>query len=599
MITRQRPLAAAAGMCAAMLGAVTLGGAALAAQAAPPPPPADASSLRHIFGLRTALRDGVELSSDVWLPKSPGPHPVILIRTPYVKALGSFNADAAFFARHGYAVVVQDVRGRGDSGGEFDFFFQEGKDGYDTVEAIAGQPWSNGRVCMLGVSYMATVQWLAARERPPHLTCMASVSPAARFMNEIPAVGGAFGAQWGLTWLNATSDHGLQARNTADVDWARVLSHRPLRTADEAMGRKMRLYREFLENDTLNAYWQRLYLQPGDYAQIKVPILQITGLFDADQSGALLNWTKVEANAPQQAGERFLVIGPWTHDQSLAGGADPVGELTFPQDTASDNRALALRFFDHYLKQDGKPFEQPRVRVFMTGANEWRTFDRYPQAGTKEAKLFLDSRGAANTLSGDGVLTRAAARRAGKDHYVFNPRDPIVQPTGASTSDIGQGADRRVIQSRKDVLVYTGPVLDKPVDVVGSVWLDLYAASDALDTDFTASLTDVGPDGRAVSLGPLPFGVLRARYRNGLESAELLTPGKPELFKIELGHVAHRFKAGHRIRLEISSSAYPVINPNQNTGAKVADDTEWRIARQTVHHGIARPSALRLPVLAP
>lgn len=581
-------------VCAAALVLTSAVGVTSPASAAPP----QHASIEHVFGLRTTLRDGVELSSDVWLPTTPGPHPVILIRTPYVKALGGFNADATYFAQQGYAVVVQDVRGRGDSEGEFDFFFQEAKDGYDAIEAIAAQPWSNGRVCMLGESYMATVQWLAARERPSHLTCLASISPAARFMNELPAVGGAFGGQWALVWLNATSERGLQSRNAASVDWTSVLKHRPLRTADEAMGRKMRLYKEFLENDTLNDYWKRLYLTPENYAAIQMPILQITGLFDADQAGALFNWTSVEAHAPQRAKDRFLVIGPWTHDQSLAGGADPVGALAFPKDTASDNRALALRFFDRYLKDDARAFEQPHVKVYVTGADEWRTFDSYPVPAASQKALFLDSSGAANTAAGDGRLTTSAPRRPGTDRYVFNPRDPIVLPTGASTSDIGQGADRRAVQARKDVLVYTGPVLEAPLEVVGSVRLDLYASSDALDTDFTASLTDVAPDGRAISLGPLPFGVLRARYRNGLDRAELLTPGKPELFKIELGHVAHRFKAGHRIRLEVSSSAFPAINPNQNTGAKVADDIEWRTARQTIHHGGPRASALRLPVVA-
>lgn len=584
-------------ICCASLALVTVpvqaaSPASTATAEAPPP-------IRHIFGLRTPLRDGVELSSDVWLPATPGPHPVILIRTPYVKALGSFAADAIFFARNGYAVVVQDVRGRGDSAGEFDFFFQEADDGHDSVEAIAAQPWSNGKVCMIGESYMATVQWQAARRKPPHLACMVSVSPGARFLDELPSLGGAHGMQWSLFWLNAVSDKSLQMRNAAAVDWPSVFAHRPLRTADEAMGRKMRLYREFMEHDTLDAYWKRLYLTPQEYAGIDIPLLAITGLFDTDQTGALFTWTQVEAHSPAARDRRFLVIGPWTHDMSLHGGSKPVGDMQFPDSAATDNRDMALRFFHHYLRGDGPAFGQPRVRVYMTGADEWRSFDRFPLAPSmaKPTAFHLSSKGAAVTAAGDGTLSRTAPGRKGVDRYVFDPRNPVVEAVASSASDIGQGRDRTAIQARPDVLVYTGAPLERPVEIVGPVSVELTIASDARDTDFTASLTDVGPDGKAISLGPLPFGILRARYRHGLERTELLTPGKPEKIRVELGQFAHRFRSGHRIRLEISSSAYPVVNPNQNTGAKVADDVEWKLARNSVLHGPGQVSQLILPVL--
>ena len=564
-----------------------------AAQETPQAPRATDTSIRQIFDVRTPMRDGVQLSSDVWLPSAPGRYPIILVRTPYVKSNSEYPPYGKYFAAHGYAFAVQDVRGRGDSNGEFDFFFREAADGYDTVEGLAKEPWSDGRICMLGVSYMATVQWLAAKERPPHLVCIAPTSPGMRFVNELPYLGGAFALQWALPWLNGTAAHNNQNANAASVDWMEVLRHRPLTTADVALGRPMRLYQEFLQHDTLDQYWKRIYLQDADFARIDVPILAVTGLFDADQWGALFSWQGVEKNASGSAARRYLILGPWTHAQSYDGGSLRLGELEFSKDSVIDNKAVELAFFDRYLRQlPGLP-DLPRVQVYVTGLNRWRRFETYPVAADTQ-RFFLASSGKANTLNGDGVLSRNSPRRRGPfDSYVYDPTDPIVMTFPGAF----WGADRRKTQARQDVLVYTSAQLKSPLQIIGPVFLELYAASDARDTDFTASLSDVYPDGRAISLGPLPFGILRARYRHGFEKTELLSPGKPDLFRIELGHVAHEFLAGHRIRVEVSSSAAPLINPNQNTGNPVATDTEWRRATQTVFHDRRLPSALILPVV--
>jgi len=579
---------------AASLSAALMFSAGAAAQTAPAPA-APGTPLRQLLDLRTPMRDGIELSSDVWMPQAVGKYPVILIRTPYVKTdpmTAQAVALSRYFAEHGYAVAVQDVRGRGDSGGKFDFYFQEAADGYDTVEQLAAQPWSNGRVCMMGVSYLGAVQWLAAKERPPHLACIAPTSPSGSYQDEIPRTGGAFMMMWALMWLNETSGHVSQAGNMGATDLAKVFSHRPLLTMDEAFGRRMPLFRQFVEHDLLDGYWKRIQLGAADFAKIDIPILATTGWFDGDQEGTLHYWRGMEARAGGSKNQ-YLTIGPWNHMQSYMGGAEKIGELALPKESIIDTRAMHLAFFDRYLKQAASSFDQPRVRLFVSGKNVWRNFDHFPLRNATETRLYLSSGGKANSASGNGALGWSKPARSGRDSFLFDPKNPV---TLNLTADLF-GMDRKETQSRPDVLVYTSTPLDKEVEVIGPIAVELFAASDAKDTDFTAAISDVGPDGKAVLLGSKPVGIIRARYRNGPEAQpSLLTPGKVERYRINLGAIGHAFLPGHRIRVEISSSAFPMFNPNQNTGNPIATDVEWNSANQTIFHGGARPSALILPV---
>ncbi len=583
-----------ANLRAASLSAMLMLSTGAAAQTAPAPA-APGTPLRQLLDLRTPMRDGIELSSDVWMPQTAGKYPVILIRTPYVKTdpmTAQAVALSRYFAEHGYAVAVQDVRGRGDSDGKFDFYFQEAADGYDTVEQLAAQPWSNGRVCMMGVSYLGAVQWLAAKERPPHLACIAPTSPSGSYQDEIPRMGGAFMMMWALMWLNETSGHVSQAGNMGATDLAKVFSHRPLLTMDEAFGRRMPLFRQFVEHDLLDDYWKRIQLGAADFARIDIPILATTGWFDGDQEGTLHYWRGMEARSGGSKNQ-YLTIGPWNHMQSYMGGAEKIGELALPRESIIDTRAMHLAFFDRYLKQTASSFDQPRVRLFVSGKNVWRNFDHFPVRDATETRLYLSSGGKANGAGGDGALGWSKPNRSGGDSYLFDPKNPVTLNLTAELFAM----DRKETQSRPDVLVYTSPSLDKEVEVIGPVAVELFAASDAKDTDFTAAISDVGPDGKAVLLGSKPVGIIRARYRNGPDAqASLLTPGKVERYRINLGSIGHAFLPGHRIRVEISSSAFPMFNPNQNTGNPIATDVDWNSANQTIFHGGARASALILPV---
>jgi putative CocE/NonD family hydrolase len=264
--------------------------------------------------------------------------------------------------------------------------------------------------------------------------------------------------------------------------------------------------------------------------------------------------------------------------------------LRFTPESVIDNKARHVAFFDWCLKQSAASFAAPRAQVYVTGANVWRTFDQYPPAASSPTQFFLTSGGRANTRKGDGRLVSGAAADSPPDSFTFDPRRPVP----GSMSD--NAIDRGQVQDRADVLVYSTEVLTEPLEIIGKVMVELQAATDARDTDFTAILSDVQPDGTPIQLGART-GIRRGRYRNGYTKEELLTPGKVETFPIELFDIAHQFKAGHRLRLEISSSAAPYYNPNQNTGNPVATDTEWRVARQVIHHDRARPSSITLPVV--
>ncbi|MEZ4589220.1 MAG: CocE/NonD family hydrolase [Gemmatimonadales bacterium] len=542
------------------------------------------------FGVWVPMRDGVRLSADLWLPDSTGRHPTIVLRTPYIKTPQFRRYGLAAYVRAGFAVMVQDTRGRGDSEGEFDFYFPEGRDGYDTIEWIARQPWSSGLVGMDGGSYLAGVQWLAARERPPSLACMVPTAPSGRIFDEVPYLGGAFRAEWALPWLNDVSGRVSQGAQNAYVDWRRIATHSPLLTADDAFGRRMPLYRAFLLHDTLDEYWSRIQLTDRDMARIDVPSLTVTGWFDGDQIGALYYWDLIERRGTL-ADRTRLIIGPWTHAMTYLGGAERVGAFELGKEAIIDIQAERIAFFASCLRPGGPRFERPRVRVFVTGANRWVEADRYPLPEVRERALYLRSDGSANGGAGGGRLEWSAPGRERPDSFTYDPTNPVP------SMDVA--LDHRSVESRPDVLVYSSEPLTEPVDVVGRVFVELHASTDARDTDFTAKLLDVYPDGRSVLLGPAAAGVKRARYREGYERQVPLAPGSVERYRIELYDVGHRFLPGHRIRLQVSSSAFPFVDANRNTGLPVATDTTWTTARQTIWHDAERPSRILLPVLPP
>jgi putative CocE/NonD family hydrolase len=573
-------------------------------------PPAAEAAVRERLGVRIPMRDGVELAADVWLPEGDGPHPVLLERTPYTGARGQSAKVGQSWAQRGYVFVSQDARGRGDSGGQFRFLADDGHDGYDAVEWLARQDWSNGRIAMIGGSYPAVMAWLAAREVPPHLVCMIPRAAPGRFFDELPYQGGAFLLEWSAGWIPRMSRAPAASGAAASLvsPPPPPYGHRPLLTMDEAMGQRMPIWREFLTHSTEDEYWKRLLFTPEDFRKIAIPTLNLTGWFDQTQPGALSYWEGMRRYSPARD-QQYLVIGPWTHGFTMRGG-NPItaagrnrgtvrngvtvqGDMELSADTMIDDAALTSAFLARFLTGKASTFEQPRARVYVTGSNTWRDYADYPPAEAEPRRLYLHSAGKANSASGDGRLDWTAPAREPADGFTYDPAHPVP------SDEANLGKDQQAVEERPDVLVYSSAVLEQPVEILGRVIVELHATSDARDTDFTAKLVDVHPDGRAIKLGPKATGVIRARYRGGYDRERLLTPNEGARYRIELFDMGHTFLPKHRIRLEISSSAYPAVAPNPNTGLPIATDTSSRVARQRIHHDGDAPSHVVLPVVGP
>jgi putative CocE/NonD family hydrolase len=543
----------------------------------------NALSVKPTLRADVKMREGVALATYVWLPDTPGAHPTLLLRTPYGLYYGPekdtfkrYKLEA--YVDRGYAVVIQDTRGTGASSGDYSFYLADGPDGFDTVEWIAAQPWSNGQVGMDGVSYLGAVQWLAAREQPPHLKCIAPTAPSGEYFEELPYIGGAFRLEWALPYLSRT----LRLK-ADDLDWERVFRHRPLNTADVKFLGRVEPYQQWLAHPTLDDFWKRLYFGPADFSRIRIPFLTVTGWFDADQPGTLHYWRGMEAAGRSQGS---LIIGPWDHAQTYLGGTQQLGAMSFSNHSALDIQRERIAFFDRCLKGAKEP-PPPRVRVFITGSNEWRSFDAYPPRQVEQVSYYYTSERGANSRSGDGALvtTRPAA---GTDEYIFDPRQPVTYPKGP--------VDMSHVEQRQDVLVYSSGPLREPLTILGPITVELYAATDGRDTDWVVSIADVRPDGTSVLLND-GGGILRARYRHGYEQERLVEPGAVEKYTIKVWDLGHTFLRGHQVRIHVTSSRYPLVNPNQNTGNPVASDVEWRRARQTIHFGGTRASRVLLPVL--
>lgn len=555
------------------------------------------NTVRYLWNVSVPMRDGVTLSADVYLPRAEGQYPAIIHRTPYDNTSPVFVRQAHYFAEQGYAFVYQDVRGRCDSGGEFDPFRNEDKDGYDTVEWIARQPWCTGKIGMLGGSYAGTVQWMAAREQPPHLTALVSTAAAGRWMHEVPYFNGKFAPYW-IWWLNLTSARTLQDRVweagvPSPIDFPAVFRHRPLQDMDRLIGRTDTAWRKWLEHNTFDDYWKHLSLD-GFFDKIDLPVLHITGWFDGDQLGEMYYYDNMLKRSPA-ADKQWLLIGPWDH----AGTRVPKQELNgidYGEQALVDINAVHLRFFDRWLKGERNGQENDsRVKVFIMGRNQWHEAEQWPLPGTQMTEFYLHSGGSANSLNGNGTLSRSAPGDEPADTYTYDPDHPTP-----SSQDVGEAHglekpnDNRFIERREEVLVFTSEPLQDEMVIAGKSFITLYAATDCVDTDFMAILSVVQPDGHSY---PLATTAMRATYRASLERRTPVTPGAVHQYRIEFMELCQAFQPGQRIRVSVMSSLYPRYDLNPNTGARVGDDAEGRIAHQTLYHNAEYPSHLLLPVV--
>ncbi|TCP30565.1 hypothetical protein EV207_10594 [Scopulibacillus darangshiensis] len=567
------------------------------------------------------MRDGTMLYSDIYRPNRAGQFPVLLTRLPYNKNLPFYShryLDTNRLVSHGYVVIIQDVRGRYRSEGDFQPFMNEAEDGYDTVEWAASLPYSSGKVGMFGLSYYGFTQLMAATERPPHLH---AIFPAMTLNDQRDAVlyqNGAYALASSETWaLESIAPDQLLRKNNdktscnkAMEKWSEYLNGigelyqhfpvnewPPLRELGVAD-----FFYEFLERPLEEeGFWQASSIK-HKYDRINVPAYHVGGWYDSLLGPTIRNYIdmKGKADGDLAKANQKLIIGPWAHGDF----GSVIGERSFGVhasedwiDGKEDLTSLHLRWFDHWLKgMDAGNFEDAPVKIFVMGINKWRDEAEWPLCRTRYTPFYFHGGGRANTKHGDGRLSMEEPGDERADHFVYDPNKPV--PTnGGGTLYAGVNTtgprDQSHVEKREDVLVFTSEILKQPVEVTGPIKVVLWAKTDAKDTDFTAKLVDVLPDGTAFNLAD---GIVRAKYRHGNSRETELEEGIVK-YDIDLWATSNVFLPGHCIRVEISSSNAPRFLPNPNTGSSLINSSEVLMANQTIHHCENYPSHILLPII--
>ncbi len=550
------------------------------------------------------MRDGVTLRADVYRPQADGPFPVILTRTPYNKSTldGSPSPTEEALAAAGYVVVAQDVRGRYASDGEFTPLFAFGypdvEDGYDSVEWCARLPDTTGEVGIFGNSYGGFTSYCAAFSAAPSLRCVFAEGMTQRLTDFEPHFRPGRRFAWSMCTIAPDIRRkkglaGTHDKETADQLWERerhkwlwFLPRKDIPAEQFGGPEQAAHYRVLMTEAGVDTFqWQ------DRYPDVRVPVFHRAGWYDRFVR-AIDGYTLMAQQAATpaaRAGQRAM-IGPWGHTSALHAYE---GELDFGPDGQLEQTDLLLRWFDYWLKgrETGIMDEGP-IRLYILGDNVWRDEQEWPLARTQYTDYFLHSGGAAQTPQGDGSLSPARSVEETPDQFVYDPRDPV--PSVHLMHDQDGVFDQRVLDSRRDVLVYQTEPLSAPLEVTGEPTVRLFAASSAVDTDFMAKLVDVHPNGFAQNLC---YGVVRARYRNGYAAPQLLTPGQVYEFTIALNPIANVFQPGHRLRLDVTSSDFPNWDRNLNTGGDGYADANMVTARQTVLHDAVHPSRITLPVI--
>ncbi len=550
-------------------------------------PSAKSYEIKIEFNRRVRMRDGIELSADIYRPDGPGRFPIILSRTPYTKTSASSLKIARYFVSNGYVFVTMDVRGRGDSDGTFTPYVNDGQDGYDAIEWTAAQEWSTGKVGTIGGSYNGAIQWLTAVQQPPHLAAMIPmVSPSDPFVEwptgqPLPA---------SISWYHFTAGHVLQ--NMEAVDWNKLYWHLPFITMDEAMGRPNRLWDEEVEHSKLDSWWEPQRYQ-NKFERVRVPALNISGWYDDEQVGTPLNFIGMTTRGDESVRRsQKLLMGPWPH---AVNSSTKIGSVEFGPTAVIDLNAAWLRWFDYWLKGiDNGVMKEPPVRIFVMGENVWRDENEWPMARTRWTKYYVHSNGHANTLSGDGTLSTTEPSNEPTDNYAYDPAKPVPFITDPSFAQIGGPDDYRKVEERDDVLVFTSEAVAEDTEVCGPTRVKLYAVSSTPDTDFMAKLIDVWPNGFAQRLTD---GMVRARFRDGMDKPSLIEPGRVYAYDLDLWNTCQLYQKGHRIRIEISSSAFPKYDRNLNTGEVLGKSTRMQVATQKIYHDKEHPSHVVLPII--
>jgi hypothetical protein len=576
---------------------------------APYPRPVGTHEVLVERAVMVPMRDGVRLATDLYRPKDvTSTVPTILIRTPYNKSANP-NGDAAamFFASHGYGVVVQDVRGKFASEGQFRVYEGDMTDWSDAFDWIGAQPWSTGRIGTYGCSYLGEGQIIAAQQRHPrHIAAIAQaaggnlgrVGRKRQFWGSVE--GGTFALSINFGWMPVFASVDKGARPMPKVDLASFFRTLPTIDMTDRAGSPSWDWRNFLERAPDDPWWDaRGYLTDKD--SVSVAALHVSSWFDlADE--ALIEaeiFRKNGVNERARTGQ-YAIISPTTHCASeRASSQTKVGDLMVG-DARLHYFETYLAWFDRWLRGNEHALDSlPRFQYYVIGRNEWRTSDRWPVKGMQETAFYLRSDGNANTSNGTGRLTSLAPTRERPDTFTYDPDNPVPSRGGSicctgNPKDVPGSFDNADIELRPDVLVYTGDVLRNGLELTGPMRAVVYLSSRAPDTDVTVKVLDVFPDGRVMNMQE---GITRVRYRDGFDKARMMVPDQVYEVPIDLHATSWYLPAGHRLRVEISSSSFPHFDRNLNTGGRNYDETTFRAALNTVHHTSRYPSRLILPVV--
>ena len=551
------------------------------------------------------MRDGVVLYADIYRPQSPGKFPVLLERTPYNKDSSVNFAIRA--AAHGYVVIVQDVRGRYKSAGEWYPFKHESEDGYDTVEWAAALPYSDGKVGMFGGSYVGATQMLAAIAHPPHLAGICPVVTASNYHDNWTYQGGALAQWFDESWTTGLAQDTVNrylvtVSNAVEGSRTLPLANYPLfnvkgNLEENGLTAKFAPYfLDWLAHPSFDDYWRQWSIQ-DHYADIQVPALTVAAWYDLFQGGSLRNYIGIRAQGGSEAARKgqqlLIIIG------GHAGLGRKVGDVDFGPTAEFKEDDTTLNWYDFLFKGIKNDFAKATpVKIFVMGTNTWRDEEAWPLARAVTTRYFLHSSGRANSSSGNGMLSQTPSTTEPTDQYVYDPEDPVPTIGGPLCCDAVHLAagprDQRPVELRQDVLIYSAAPFAADTEVTGPVSVELYAKSSALDTDFTAKLVDVWPNGFAQNLTE---GIVRARYRDSQSEPSLLIPGNIYKFDIDIWSTSNVFLAGHTLRLEISSSNFPRFNRNLNNGKSNNGGEQPQKATNIILHDAKHPSALLLPVV--
>jgi putative CocE/NonD family hydrolase len=559
--------------------------------------------------VRIAMPDGVHLAATLYRPRAAQARlATIYMRVPYGRDRYSESLWAAqYFFRHGYAVLVQDVRGTSDSEGEFLPWRGATADGVATLDWITRQPWSNGKVGTYGCSALGELQYALARAgHPAHAAMIASGAGggigSAQGSDEYFGLfeGGVFELASGYGWFSEYGAGRADAPLRRDADTASILRGLPVAGLVRRVRPGPNAYDDFVRTPLADPRWQqRDYVSAGD--RLDVPTLAINTWGDQTLSGTLALAAQArEQQAPGEAARHHVILAPGDHCQEQdIGDTGTFGELPVAN-TQLPYDAWSLRWFDYWLRGRGPGLSDlPAYLYFVLGENRWLSADRWPPAAARVERWYLGGGGHANGANGDGLLSTRNAAVAAFDEYRYDPSDPVPSRGGpqcctGNPSDHAGPADQHEVERRRDVLVYTSAPVARPLRIVGPLQASLVVSTSVADTDFIARLVDVRPDGRAISIQE---GALRARYRNGFASPALMVPGQRYQLTVQMRSIAYLLPPGHRLRLDVTSSSFPRLERNLNTGGRNFDETVGVVARIRLHHGGDASSFLALPVL--